>query len=171
MVVNNEKNEQYIIPYSQNVVTAINELINDQELVKLIHYNDYNPYAKPDLQLPATFLINKKIFPYPFNPLIQTEASCQLRVFYASGYFANDETFSPSRLFFEIVVHKDLWLINNGTQSLIRPYEILNRLQVIFHKRSIGTLGRLRFRPWSFGFGNEHFDLIHFEVESEAFKR
>jgi len=170
MVVNDQKNERYKIPYSQNIVAIMNELINDQELIKLLYYNEDNPYDKPDLSLPATNLIRNKIFPFPFNPRIQTEASCQLRVFYASGYFTNDETYSPSRLIFEIVVHKDLWLINDGTKSLIRPYEILNRLQIIFHKRSIGTLGRLRFRPWSFGFGNEHFDLIRFEAESETFK-
>lgn len=145
---------------SDNLTIILNELLNSQEVAKYLTYPYGNAIERPNVTLPAKSLMMKNVFPYPFNPKIQTEDCSQIRVYYPDGEIDDSEAWLDTDVFFDIVVAKTLWLVSDSEREAIRPYEILRYLIEHFKDRSIGTVGKLKFSRFVHLNVNENFDAI-----------
>jgi hypothetical protein len=108
---------------------AIELLISDEQLCKLLYYNTPDCLTKSPVTNP-TDLIRTKIYPVPKVPLISTEAGSFINVFYDDiTPNSRNSGFRTEVLKFTVIVHLDLYLIKDG----IRPYEIMSRIDHIFN--------------------------------------
>ena len=132
---------------SDNLIIIIDEILKQQELCKLIHYNEKFPFEQPNLTLPANHLIrtDEKVLPYMFDEKAVLEEQSQLRVYYPEFQFVNGQVVENTLIHFDIICAKTLWLINVGGKGKIRPYEMIKYLVSHLYDRSIGTVGKLRF--------------------------
>ena len=127
---------------SENLITIINKTLDNQDLVKLVNYNDVNPFVKPTVTNPQS-LIRVKIFPYPYSGTL-TDEQTQIRVYYGK---CDIDYLEDTPVLWDIVTHNDLYLIKNSSnQNLLRPYEIAKRIIQQFDKVFVGTVGNLDFR-------------------------
>ncbi|MDH6674432.1 hypothetical protein M2277_005124 [Paenibacillus sp. LBL] len=147
---------------SPNLVQVLNQLIADKEIAKYLFYNQKNPLSQPDIALPATNLMFKNIFPYPFDLTAAVADSTQIRVYYPNGELHNREIIQDSKIVFDIVVAKSLWLVNDGA-ALLRPYEIMRNIVGLFSDKSVGTVGRINFSRFFHLTVNDKFDAIRLE--------
>lgn len=144
---------------SPNLVLILQEIVKYQNICKLLYYNTSTPLSSADLTLPANNLILTKIFPYPFNINVVTEDCSQIHVYVPSGDFEDNRVIENINICFDIIVAKNLWLINNNGESLIRPYEIMKELINIFNK-SVSTVGRIYFKRFIHISVNDNFDCV-----------
>lgn len=148
---------------SKNVVKIMQELAKNEGLARLLVNNTENPFDTPVKD--KTCLIipdgNKsKIFPYPFDPDATVVDGSFIRVYYNNGDFNENEVIAESQLHVDIIVAKSLWLINDGSNSLIRPYEIAGRVLDMVGKRSLNSTIKLKFEGYQHLYINQKFDAI-----------
>jgi len=161
---------------SKNVIDIMMVLKENQGLAELLANNTDNPFDSKLPPIDKNKLINPKsdmckIFPFPFDPEATIEDASFLRVYYNQGEFNENETIQEISLHIDIIVAKSLWLINDGRRSLIRPYEIMDRVIDMVGKRSISPI-RVKFDGWQHLAVNTKFDAIrlysdYFSVEAE----
>lgn len=155
---------------SSNLVLILQEIVKNQNICKLLHYNTSTPLSSADITLPANNLILNKIFPYPFNQNVILEDCSQIRVYVPNGYLENNRIIENTDICFDIIVAKNLWLINNNGQSLIRSYEIAKELVNIFNK-NVSTIGRLNFKKFIHISVNDKFDCIRLISEMMTLRK
>lgn len=158
-----------MILLSKNLVTIINTLLTDPILCKLIAYNDTDPLAQPNVADPTKSLMFNRVMPYPFDTKIQLDDTIQLRVYYLGGEFTDNHVVDDSRVTFDIVVAKSLWLMNSG-QSAIRPYEIMERIISNFYKKSIDTVGVIHFKSFRHISFTSQFDCIQLIADMTTYQ-
>jgi hypothetical protein len=148
---------------SKNIIDVMVTLSQNEGLAELLLNDISNPFSVPVAD--KTKLINPKselcrIFPYPFDPDATTEDGSFIRVYYNMGEFNENETIQEMNLHIDVIVAKSLWLINDGRQSLIRPYEIMDRIVDMIGKRSVGGNIQVKFSGWQHLAVNTKFDAI-----------
>lgn len=148
---------------SPNLVIILNEIIKDNEIAKYLYYNQSNPLSQVDIPLPAKNLMFKNVYPYPFDNSAAATDTSQVRAYYPNGLFENREIIHDTRIVFDIIVAKSLWLVNDGS-PLIRPYEIMKNIVNLFSDKSVGTLGKINFHRFVHLTVNEKFDAIRVEA-------
>lgn len=153
---------------SDNLTLILDELINNQTIVKYLSYNEKNPLSKPDITLPAKSLILSKVHPYPFDPTATTQDSCEIRVYYPHAQFDGSDTVTNTFIYIDIVCARSLWLVSDD-KAAIRPYMLASAIHRHFKDRSIGTIGKLRFNAFQHLAVNTKFDAIRLEVDMSLF--
>jgi hypothetical protein len=155
---------------SKNIVNIMFTLAKNGMLGKLLIHDVSNPYDE-SLPFPKTNDLIKpdgstaKIFPYPFDVEATELNGSFIRIYYNDGEFNSNEVIAESQLHIDIIVSKDLWLINNGRESLIRPYDIAGRVIDLVGRRSIGTNIKLNFKGYQHLYINTKFDAIRLHAE------
>ncbi len=140
---------------SNNVILIINQILQNQRLLKLINYGGKTPLSEPDIGNPGG-LVMQKIFPMPFFEDVPKVESIQLRVFFHSGEIQHGKILG-SNIVFQIITPNAWWDIYKEDNELaIRPYLIKAEIVNQFEGQSISTVGRLRFRNFQYGYVNEH---------------
>jgi hypothetical protein len=155
---------------SKNVVNVMFTLAKNEMLGRLLVHDVSNPY---DLSLPKPEMMSlikpdssiSKIFPYPFDPEATTLDGSFIRVYYNDGEFNDNEVIAESQLHIDIICSKNLWLIDNGTDSLIRPYDIAGRVIDLVGRRSIGSTVKLKFKGYQHLYINTKYDAIRLYAE------
>ncbi|MDE1406972.1 hypothetical protein [Bacillus licheniformis] len=150
---------------SKNVVNIMVTLARNEMLGRLLMHDIDNPY---DLSLPKPEMADlikpdsskAKIFPYPFDPEATKNDGSFIRVYYNQGEFNANETIAECDLHIDIIVSKQLWLINNGEESIVRPYDIAGRVVDLVGRNSINSLVKLKFEGYQHLYINTHFDAI-----------
>jgi len=153
---------------STNVVEVMLALAENQGLARLLCYNQDNPFDEslPDINNMSELInpkdpeVEAKILPYPFDPEATVDDSSFIRIYYNQGEFDNSEVIQEMQLNIDIVVAKSLWLINDGRRSLIRPYEIMDRVVDIVGRRSYNPNIKVNFTGWQHLAVNTKFDAI-----------
>lgn len=150
---------------SKNIVSVVSTLSKNEMLGRLLTHDVSNPYDPSLIKPLPSDLINlkstkAKIFPYPFDPEATEYDGSFIRVYYSSGEFNENETIADSTLTIDVVCSKTLWLINNGRESVVRPYDIAGRVIDLVGKRSIGSTVQLKFTGYSHLYVNSKFDCI-----------
>jgi hypothetical protein len=161
---------------SKDVVRVMESLSKNEGLARLLAHNVENPF---DLSLPPvdkTTIANPKnasckIFPFPFDPNANVEDTSFIRVYYNQGEFNDNEVIQEMNLHIDIIVAKSLWLINNGREPLIRPYEIMDRVIDLVGKKSVNSSIKVKFSGWQHLAVNQKFDAIrlysdYFDVDT-----
>ena len=139
---------------SDVVVEIIKRLSSNEGLARLLINNTDNPLEQTvtDEQKKQLFTFNSdesKIYPFPFNPVAETEDGSFIRVYYNYGEFNENEVIVELDLYVDIVVAKSLWLMNNRGKSLIRPYEIAGRVIELIGRRGVGGRNNIGVRAKS----------------------
>lgn len=153
---------------SKSITDIMKKLSSNKALVQLLVNNVDNPYSvnidlnKLDIMGTSS---DAKISPVPFNPNANQEDSSFIRIYYNDGELDETEVITESNIFIDIVVAKNLWLINDSRSSLIRPYEIMGRVIDLVGRRSVGTGVKVRFRAYNHLHVNEKFDAIRLYAE------
>jgi hypothetical protein len=146
---------------STNLLTILQPLFNNQDIVKYLNYDVKNPLSQPNLTLPVRSLLFSKVYPIPFDIQVTDGEGTQIRVYYPQGRFKNGGVVEDTLVHFDIVASKtkDIWLVNDGT-PLIRPYELMKLIVGEYHDKSIGTVGKLYFTDWKHLYFNSKYDCI-----------
>lgn len=133
---------------SKNVVKIINTLIADEEFCKLIKYDIDTPLSQSALTPTASKnLFLKRIFPYPHDNQNINEELTEIRVYFPECEFDNAEVNEDTKIVFDIVVHKNLFMIRDENSDMVlRPHMIAQNIVEMFKNKSIGTIGELHFK-------------------------
>lgn len=141
------------------LIAVVDKLINNQKIVKLVAYNTDAPLDDPDISLPAWDLLGENVFITPVNPNINNEAHIELRVFAPNFALINGEVLLDCKVFFEIVVHKDLQTIKVNNEIKTRAYQIIDEIVKIFWRKSYPKIGTLEFKNCYQRTINEFYDI------------
>lgn len=155
---------------SDNIIIIIDEIMKNQNLCKLIHYDSKTPLEQPDLVSPHNSLMYERIYPFPFNPDIVKDDRVELRVYYPDGELINGQHIEINRIFFDIVVskNKDVYSVWIDGKRKIRPYEIMKEIVSMFFKKSYGTLGEIKFKKFRHIYISNKFDILNLDAEIMA---
>jgi len=156
---------------SKDIVQIMVELSKNDGLARLLTHNVENPFAQNLPVIDKTKLIKQdselcKIRPYPFDVDAVVEDNSFIRVYFNNGDFNENEVIAETQLHVDIIVAKSLWLINDGTKPLIRPYEIMSRVLDMIGKRAINSNIRYKFDGWQHLYVNTKFDAIRLYSET-----
>lgn len=154
---------------SNNLVQIIERCANSEELAKLLYYNDsVNPLSKDIVQADTIAPLGKKerILPYPFDVKFKSEQRSQLHIYYPELNFVGDNI-EEVFVWFDIVVHKRLWLYSQDNKKLVRPYQLASQIARLFDgaiPNTKSTVGKLHFKALGHVAVNEEFDGIRLEA-------
>lgn len=140
---------------STNLLIAIEELIKDQYLAKLLSVYDKKPIASEDFD--TNFLVMQNIFPHPYNEEVPEIQKVELRLFYPEGNFDSSNNITISDLYFQIVCHRKLSRIVIDDKMKLRELEIMDRIINLFKDRTIKTLGTVQFKGFQYGHINKDY--------------
>jgi len=127
-----------------NIQTIFDKIYNNQNLCKLLFYDDDNPSVMPDIVSPSILYTNiekQKLFPYGFTPDLTDEYKSTLSVVFSDFRTGRDNIlFKPGKVSFIICVHTYLWQLNLGDSKIhLRPNAILHELDKTFNwQRTLG---------------------------------
>lgn len=133
---------------SENAITVIEKMLENEELVKLVAYDDATPYDNANV-VNKSDLVLTKFFPTPVDYQVTTETHSEVRVFFPQGEVKNKKIMG-NIVVFQILVHKDLWLMKEGLNKKIRPYEIMGEIVEVFENKSHAKVGVLHFTDYKF---------------------
>jgi hypothetical protein len=151
---------------SDNLVDVMFKLVTNQNLCKYLTYYTGNPLTQPDIANPSS-LVRTKIFPYPFIIPAQTIETCQINVYYPSSKI-DKRIVQHSKIFFDIVCHQNLWLLNDG-KSAIRPYRVATEVLRVFDEQKIDGIGTIRFDGFQHLIFNDVYHAVSLSARIEQF--
>jgi hypothetical protein len=130
---------------SSDVVEILGKLMYNNNIVKLIGNDIVRPFeqdAKPISKIAPTG-IDERFLPLPFPIEYREGIRSQIHVYVPSMTFVSNDIVQNIVVWFDIVVHKDLWLIerrleNNRFKKLIRPYEVAREIANEMKRFEIG---------------------------------
>lgn len=114
----------------------INKLKNNQKLLKLLIYNELNPYTMPDVDYERQ-VKDKCIYNNPFADDEPSDiAKTQMNVMASTGRLGErTKTVIDTLLCFRILSHKNVYSCDYGS----RPAEIMYELQKTLNEENIGV--------------------------------
>lgn len=159
---------------STNLVKIIEGCVRNDSVAKLLYYNINDPLSQPSIN-PSTiapFGASERVIPYPFDINYKEEQRSQLHIYYPDLQFVNGANVEEVVVFFDIVVHRKLWLFTQNGQKLIRPYEIASNIASQFDgslPNTKTTIGKLDFLGMNHMPVNEEFDCIRIQATMTTF--
>lgn len=158
---------------SNNLLDIIDVVLKNQELVNLIGYNKNFPIQPPDMPVNpkdiAPYGKMERILPYPFNIEYNKDVRTQLHIYYPNFTFVNNANASEVIVLFDIIVHKNIWLMMDNGKKVIRPYQIASKLFDTFNDKSIGKLGKIHFIEGSHTIVNTEFEGLRLVAKFTEF--
>jgi hypothetical protein len=159
---------------SPNLVKIIDNCLRSEDLGKLLLYSTQDPLSNPpvDPSIIAPFGEYERILPYPFDVNYKDEERSQLHIYYPSMEFVNNENVEETHVFFDIVVHKRLWLYMQDGEKLVRPYDIASQVVSLFDgtiPTNLDTVGKLNFLGMRHVVVNEEFDALRLQALMTTF--
>jgi hypothetical protein len=155
---------------SSNLIDIIDEVLKNQELVNLIGSNGNLPVSTPvDPKSIAPKGVNERILPYPFDIEYEDDVRTQLHIYYPSFKFTSNGHANEIILIFDIVVHKDIWLMMDNSKKVIRPYQIANQIVTSMKDKRIGHLGKIHFIDGSHTLINKEFEGVRLVAKFTEF--
>jgi hypothetical protein len=133
---------------------VIQLLLQSQNLMKLVKYDDPNPLSQPIVTNPSSLLFDR-IFPIPKVPqAIETQKTI-VTVTFSNAVLDNTEKMKDYKLIIAIISHIDIWRINGN----IRPFVIANEIDSILNEKrgTRLTTGSVIFDSWIYREWNEKF--------------
>jgi hypothetical protein len=131
---------------SSDLVTFLGKFLKDDELIYLVGNDVTRPFemAKKSVSTLAPNGSDQRFYPYPFNVEYKEGQRSQIHLYFPSMLFQNNDIVEDIVIWFDIVVHKELWLIekklaDGSIAKLIRPYEIAQQIAEIVKRVDIGT--------------------------------
>jgi|HigsolmetaGSP11D_1036233.scaffolds.fasta_scaffold07301_5 hypothetical protein len=156
---------------SKNIISIIEEVLKNQRLVNYLAINGNDPSISPPVSpmLIAPKGDNERIFPYPFDTSFKDDVRSQLHIYYPHMTFKNNGKVGHPFINFDIVVHKDIWLLTDKGEKIIRPYEILSMILDTFSGKIIPNLGQVHFLDGVHVVVNEQFEGVRLTAKTTEF--
>lgn len=153
---------------SKNIVRILQALSKNDGLVDLLINDVEDPFnaTRPEgfenkdiVKFKSEFC---RISPIPFSPQAQVSDMSFIRAYYNTGGLGRDnfDVITESQINIDIIVARNLWLINRNGEPLIRPYEIMDIITDTIGKRSIDPIVKLDFTGFQHLAVNTQFDAI-----------
>lgn len=147
----------YFEKLNEGILVIMDMLTDNQNLCKLLAYNDDSPLSpsKPNIENTGS-LIMKNIFPLPKPPFAKEDRVSYLTVILSDAKLHNNrQGFKEYKIMINIVCHIDQWKIVEG----IRPLLISNELDKIFNKTRNAelTVGESLFNDWIYRQYSDYF--------------
>jgi hypothetical protein len=136
----------YFSTLNSSIMVALQLLLADQELCKLLYYGEPNPLSQPNIP-DTNILLMKNIFPLPKEPDSEKDQKALVcAYFYESEPYRKNSGFRQVWLCFDIICHIDVWMIDDG----LRTYSISNRIDAMFNNRIVPELSinAMYFETW-----------------------
>lgn len=151
---------------SSNIVDIIEELAKNQRLKKLLNYNDKTPISNETV---TSNLLLDKIFPYPFDINHKDSQLSNLMVYF-DEVALDGKAVEKMALYIDVIVHKELYLINdeNG-KPILRPYEIVREVVDTLEDRTIKTVGTINVVDVAHQTVNDQFEAHQILAEVTAY--
>lgn len=130
-------------------VTA--RLLSDQELCKLLYYNDYDPLSHQDFPT-TSFLLNDRI---RFTPTVKPdeESKCSIVMVIAGGNISiQNQDYRDVYLHLFIYVPYNEWVISGDE---LRPFLIMSKVESLLKGKEIGGFGRLQSEEFELALSTE----------------
>jgi hypothetical protein len=154
---------------SDNLIVILFQLLNNQNLCKLISYDSKSPLDELDLSLPMTDLLFTKMFPDFFNPDIVVDDCTQIYIHYPRGEFSDAGVVNITDIYIDIIEARNLRYINIDDVPKVRSLEIMKEIVNTFQQKSIGTLGELHFKGFIELVGNKQFNVLRLITDMTLF--
>ena len=126
-------------------------LLSDQELCKLLYYNDYNPLSHSDFPT-TSFLLNDRI---RFVPTIKAEedSKCSIVMVIAGGELsAQNQDYRDIYLHLFVYTPYSEWIIAGDE---LRPFLLMSRIEALLKGKEIGGFGRLQSEDFELALSTE----------------
>ena len=127
----------------ENLQKIVTRLMANDELVKLLYYNDADPLSKENLTdaEKKSKIFNKRIKIVPKVTTEETTQSCvAIRVVNGSK-FSNNNEFRTNRIAIEVFTPWDQWIFKS---SNLRPFAILGAIQESLEGKTVNGLGKIQ---------------------------
>jgi hypothetical protein len=155
---------------SSDLIEVIGICLESQNLAKLLFYTSSKPLQEAPITTSeiAPFGRRERILPYPFDLNYKADQRSQLHIYFPSLEFKNNTIVEDTLIWFDIVVHKKLWLILDDTrvrnEKKIRPYEIAKEIANLTNDYChLLTLNHLAV--------NEEYDALRLEARIRNFTK
>ena len=121
----------------------IDNILNNNRVKKLLHYNLKNPLSQKDLTEQETFeLIEKNIKLVPKLGVDSSVLNYLVINFDDFSPNATNPEYRDSIISFDIICHYDQWQLNDYQ---LRPYRIAAELDAMFENKHLTGIGTLQF--------------------------
>lgn len=144
------------VELNTNMNYVIQLLLENQNLLKLLYYNDNNPLSQPDIINPKSLLFNH-IYPLPKIADVAENQKSIISVMFSNAHLNREGNIKLKdyKIIFYIMSHIDLWKVSGG----IRPLLISHELDNIFNEKSVKQfVGRILFGDWIYKeFNNKYY--------------
>ncbi|MGG4105151.1 hypothetical protein AAXB25_14640 [Paenibacillus lautus] len=144
---------------SSNIIAVIGEVLKNQTLCNYIGWNGDNPSTQnvaPSVIAPKGS--GERVSPYPFDVTFKEDVRTQLHIYYPKLVFKNNGHAGMAVILFDIVVHKDIWLVMDDGKKIIRPYQIAQLILETFKDKNVEGLGEIHFMEAEHTVVNENFE-------------
>lgn len=161
---------------STNIILIMEELAKNEEIFRLLSFLE-NPFGrdldttkiKEDDLITAKEIFDKKLIikqsttsnytkinPMPFNPEVQSDEECFIRVYYAEGL---EQGLEGGTIYIDIICSSKWWLTEDlpNKNALIRPYAIASRVKQTLDNKNNIKIGKQ--------YGYKHF-MVNKEFDS-----
>lgn len=128
----------------QNLFKILNKLSHNQDLCRLLKYQDTTPLKRDDKHpdVDGVDLLNSHLLYVPKYPETGIESSFVMAVFNNFAINPKNPDFKLSHLRFEVVCPYTEWIIEEGN---LRPYLIMQEIDNMFNQAKLNGLGNLQF--------------------------
>ncbi len=129
---------------NDNVTYIKNLLLQNQNLLKLIYYDNANPLGGATITNTNSLMFTR-IFPQP-KTISPAEGEKTILTYVFSNAKLHKAKFKNNKLILNIICHINLWKIDDG----IRPYLITEEIDGIFNELTNSQLsvGNVSFNDW-----------------------
>ena len=128
----------------QNLFKILNKLSHNQNLCRLLKYQDTTPLKKDDKHpdVDGAELLNNYLLYVPKYPETGIENSYVMAVYNLFAINPANPDFKVTTIRFEIVCPYTEWVIEEGN---LRPYLIMQEIDDMFNQAKLNGLGNLQF--------------------------
>lgn len=130
----------YYEKYNENIMKILTMILENQNLCKYILVDNFSPLSSTPIQDTNVLLMNR-IYPLPKIPESQTLEKTIVNVYFpTSEPYKLNSGFKEVRLYFDIMSHLNIWMIDEG----IRCYSIMNEIDKMLNDKYIKGLSSKR---------------------------
>lgn len=156
--------------FSSNIINIIDEILKNQEICNLVGQDGNIPVATPVLAKDiAPKGVKERIFAYPFDTNFTEDTRSQLHIYYPSFSFENNGHATEIVIIFDVVVHKNIWLMTDNKKKVIRAYEIVRNIVSSMNGKNIDGVGKIHFVEGAHTIVNSEFEGVRLVAKLTEF--
>lgn len=126
---------------SKDKYTVLNRLLNNQNIMKAVTYNDTDFLDKQDVTTPEKIIFDR-IFPHRFIPKTSEQQKTYITIGFGDYRPVKGGSFKSGKVTFSVFTHQDLFKTDYGA---LRTDFILTEIDLIINSKDGLGIGRTEF--------------------------